>query len=130
MKKIIVTFFIILPFALEAQSSLETILKSSEIIVSGLSFIKGSKSKPDTKIVEYFCVKNKLADKVTFRLTGKDEDGGDVKKEMVILNDGKECVYQIPKGVWQYEIILANKEIFKKGEFKIEDESTIIIKNN
>ena len=69
----------------------------------------------------------KLAKKITVKLEGKDSEGTKVKKELVIQNDGKECVFEIPKGIYTYEIILTNKEIFKKGEYKFEEEITIIV---
>ena len=51
-----------------------------------------------------------------------------MKKELVIQKDGKECFLELPKGIYTYEIILSNKEVFKKGEYKIEDEITITVK--
>ena len=33
----------------------------------------------------------------------------------VIQKDGKECLLELPKGIYTYEIVLATKEIFKKG---------------
>lgn len=47
---------------------------------------------------------------------------------MVIQKDGKEFVFELPKGTYTYEIVLANKEIYKKGEYKFNEEITIIIK--
>jgi hypothetical protein len=113
-----------------AQSDIDKLLKGGEIIVNGLSFIKGNKPKTDSKTIESVCVKNKLSDKITFKLTGKDADGNDVKKELVVQKDGKECVFDIPKGVWAYEIDLANKDVYKKGEYKLDDEITITVKED
>lgn len=114
-----------------AQTNLETILKSGEIIVSGLSFIKGNnKSHSNAKTIESVCIKNKLNDKITVKLTGKDEDGNDVKKELVIPKDGKECLLELPKGIYTYEIVLATKETFKKGEYKFDDDITMTIKDD
>ncbi|MCO6173549.1 hypothetical protein NHF50_00675 [Flavobacterium sp. NRK F10] len=116
-----------------SQTNLETILKSSEILVNGLSFLKKDKadstSQTDSKKVESVCVKNRLSQKITFILTGKDEEDNIVKKEMVIQQDGKECCFEIPKGIYTYEIVLANKEIYKKGEYKFYDEITITVKS-
>jgi len=59
---------------------------------------------------------NKLVDKITFRILGKNEEGDEVKKELVIQKDGKECLYVLPKGIYTYEVVLPNKDIYKKGE--------------
>ena len=114
-----------------SQSDFEKVLKSGEIIVSGLSFLKKNKSEikeTNSKIIESVCIKNKLADKITYSMIGKDEDGNVVKKELVIQKDGKECVLEIPKGIYTYEIVLANKEVYKKGEYKFNEEITITVK--
>ena len=130
MKKIILIFILIISFNSFAQSDIEKLLKGGEIIVNGLSFIKGNKPKTDSKTIESICIKNKLSDKITFKLIGKDDDGNDVKKELVVQKDGKECVFDLPKGVWAYEIDLANKEVYKKGEYKLDDEITITVKDD
>jgi len=107
-------------------------LKGGEIIVNGLSFLKGNKSNltsnSNSKVVESVCIKNKLTDKITYTMVGKDEEGNVVKKELVIQKDGKECVFEIPKGIYTYEIVLANKEVYKKGEYKFNEEITITVK--
>lgn len=113
-----------------AQSDFEKTLKAGEILVNGLSFFKNGKSEAkqsDSKIIESVCVKNKLSEKITFSLTGKDEEGNAQKKELVIQKDGKECVFELLKGIYTYEIILPNKEIFKKGEYKFNENTTIIV---
>ncbi|GGC87391.1 hypothetical protein GCM10011508_13260 [Flavobacterium lutivivi] len=131
MKNLILSFVLLYTFQISySQSDFEKTLQAGAILINGLSFIKGNKPKPDSKTIEYLCVKNKLTDKVTFKLTCKTEDGDEIKKELVIQNDGKECVYEIPKGVWSYEIILANKETYKKGEFKLDDDITITVKDD
>jgi hypothetical protein len=63
-------------------------------------------------------------------MIGKDEEDNVVKKELVIQKEGKECVFDIPKGVYTYEIILPNKEVFKKGEYKFNEEITITVKQD
>lgn len=113
------------------QSDVDKVLKGGEIIVNGLSFFKSHKSNSsaiNSKVVESICIKNKLSDKITFKLVGKDSDGNDVKKELVIQKEGTECVFEVPKGIFTYEIVLANKEIFKKGEYKFNEEITITVK--
>ncbi len=128
MKQYIFILLFLSPITFFAQSNLETILKSGEIIVSGLSFIKGTKNHSNSKTIESVCIKNKLIDRITVTLIGKDQDGNDVKKELVIPKDGKECLLELPKGIYTYEIVLANNEIYKKGEYKFEDEITMTIK--
>jgi hypothetical protein len=130
MKNIFLILFFI-PFFSFAQSDIDKVLKGGEIIVNGLSFFKSNKpnsSTTNSKVVESVCVKNKLTDKITFKLVGKDEDRNDVKKELVIQKDGKECAFEVPKGIFTYEIVLANKEIYKKGEYKFNEEITITVK--
>ncbi len=132
MKHIVYLFIMWLPLYSYAQSDFEKVLKSGEILVNGLSFLKGNKSgsENNSKTIESVCVKNKLTDKITFILVGKDEEGSVVKKEMVIQKDGKECVFELPKGIYTFEIVLANKEVFKKGEYKFNDETTITVKQD
>ena len=113
------------------QSDVDKILKGGEIIVNGLSFLKKDKSEVkenNSKVIESVCIKNKLTDKITFIIVGKDEEDNTIKKEMVIQKDGKECVFELPKGIYTYEIVLANKEVYKKGEYKFNEEITITVK--
>jgi hypothetical protein len=113
------------------QSDFDKALKSGEIIINGLSILKSSKTETKTsnpKIVENVCIKNKLAEKITFSMVGKDDQDNVVKKEMVIQKDGKECIFELPKGIYTYEIILPNKEIYKKGEYKFIEDTTITVK--
>jgi hypothetical protein len=128
-------FLLLVFFSLSAfsQSDFEKILKGGEIIVNGLSFLKKDKSEVkenNTKIIESVCIKNKLTDKITFIIVGKDEENNTIKKEMVIQKDGKECVFELPTGIYTYEIVLANKEVYKKGEYKFNEEITITVKSD
>ncbi|WP_396188429.1 hypothetical protein [Flavobacterium sp.] len=114
-----------------SQTDLDKILKGGEIIVNGLSFLKKDKSdgkETNSKVIESVCIKNKLTDKITFIISGKDAEDNAIKKEMVIQKDGKECVFELPKGIYTYEIVLANKEVYKKGEYKFNEEITITVK--
>ena len=117
MKKFyLISIFILLSFKCYCQSDFEKGLKGIEILVNALSFFKGNKSSPNSKTIESFCVKNKLTEKITLKIVGQDEDGTDVKKELVIQKDCRECFLELPKGIYAYEILLSNKEVFKKGE--------------
>jgi ABC-type histidine transport system ATPase subunit len=116
-----------------SQSDLDKILKGGEIIVNGLSILKKDKSEgkeSNSKVIESVCIKNKLTDKITFVISGKNEEDIVIKKELVIQKDGKECVFELPKGIYTYEIVLANKEVFKKGEYKFNEEITITVKTD
>ena len=87
----------LLPVMSFAQSDLQTAIKGGEVLISGLGLFKGSKSNSKQ---EGFCVKNKLSDKITFKLTGKDDKDNDIKKELVIQADGKECLFEVPKALY------------------------------
>jgi len=63
-------------------------------------------------------------------LAGKDTDGNDVKKELVVPKDGKECLLELPKGIYTYKIVLANKDTYKKVEYKLDDSITMTIKDD
>ena len=126
---IIIFFFSTSP--INAQSDFDKILKGGEIVLNGLSFLKKDKSatkETNSKVIESVCIKNKLNEKITFIISGKDEDDNTIKKEMVVQKDGKECVFELPKGIYTYEIVIANKEVFKKGEYKFNEEITITVK--
>ena len=85
-----------------SQSHCKKILKTGEILVNSLSFFKGGKSSnSNSKIVESICIKNKLAEKITFKIVGKDEDDNEIKKDLVVQKDGKECFLELPKGVYK-----------------------------
>ena len=114
-----------------SQADLNTVIKGGELLLSGLSVLKISKSnaKKDSKVIESVCVKNKLTDRITFRIEGKNEEGDEFDRELVIPKDGKECLFVLPKGIYTYEIVITNKEIYKKGEYKFEDEVVITIKD-
>jgi hypothetical protein len=129
--KKILAIVILLPIISFAQSDLQTAIKGGEILLTGLSIFKTAKSsKSDSKVIESVCVKNKLVDKITFRIVGKNEEGDEIKKELVVQKDGKECLFVLPKGIYTYEVVLPNKEIYKKGEYKFEEEVIITIKDD
>ena len=95
--KKIIAIATLLPLVSFAQSDLQTAIKGGEVLISGLGLFKGSKSNSKQ---EGFCVKNKLSDKITFKLTGKDDKDNDIKKELVIQADGKECLFEVPKALY------------------------------
>jgi hypothetical protein len=128
--KFITSIVLIFAYQLQAQSDLDKVIKGGEILLGGLSFLKVTKSDPktDSKIIESMCVKNKLTEKIIFKIAGKDEEGNEIKKELVIQKESKECLLELLKGIYSYEIVLANKEIYKKGEYKFDDEIVITVK--
>ena len=114
-----------------SQADINTVIKGGELLLSGLSVLKISKSnaKKNSKVIESVCVKNKLTDRITFRIEGKNEEEDEFKRELVIPKDGKECLFVLPKGIYTYEIVMTNKEVYKKGEYKFEDEVVITVKD-
>jgi hypothetical protein len=131
MRRLILLLLVAFSHPIYSQTDLQTALKGGEILLSGLSIFKTSKSsKTDSKIIESVCVKNKLVDKITFRIVGKNEEGDEIKKELVIQKDGKECLFVLPKGIYTYEVVLPNKEIYKKGEYKFDEDVVITIKDD
>jgi hypothetical protein len=126
MKNILLAF--ILPYLMHGQSDLETVIRGSEILLTSLTALRVAKSDPYGKNIETVCVKNKLEEKITFVLTGKDEDDNEIKKELIIPKGGKECMLNIPKGIYTYEVLLPDDSVYKKGEYKLDGIRTIIIK--
>lgn len=130
MKKILV-LFLMLSNSVFSQNDLDKLLKASEVLLTGFTIFKSTNdTKNDSKTISSVCIKNRLEDKITFKLFGKDDQDNKVEKELIVQNDGKECVFNIPKGVYNYEIILSNKEIYKKGEYKFDDDVVITIKKD
>lgn len=129
--KIFLAIVMLLPVMSFAQSDIQTALRGGELLLTGLSIFKTTKgSKTDSKIIESVCVKNKLVDKITFRIVGKTDQDEEIKKELVIQKDGKECLFLLTKGIYTYEVVLPNKEIYKKGEYKFDDDVVITIKQD
>lgn len=116
-----------------AQTDVDRILKVGDIIVNGMTLLKKDKTQEkieNTKEIESICILNKMENKITFTMMRTDEIGIAVKKELVLQQGGKECVYNIPKGIYSYKIVLANNEVFRQGEYKFDDEVTIIVKQD
>ena len=132
MKSIYYLAILLLPYSVFSQSTFETVLKAGELVMSGFTIFKVAKSDPkkESKFIGSVCVKNKLTDKITFTIVVETEDGDKIKKELVIQLDGKECLLELPKGIYTYEVILPNKEVYKKGDYKFEDNVVITIKKD
>jgi hypothetical protein len=130
MKTNILFVLFVLPTLTFAQSDLDKVLKAGEVLINGFSILKVGNSNPkkDSKTIESVCVKNKLTEKITVNVNGKSTDGEDVKKQLVIQKENKECFLEFPKGIFTYEILLSNNEIYKKGEYKFDDNIVITIK--
>ncbi|WP_298144953.1 hypothetical protein [Flavobacterium sp.] len=113
-----------------AQSTTTNILRGAEIITSGLSIFATSKNNNANKtVIDQVCIKNKLTERITFKIYGvSDATQDDIKKELVIPVDGKECFLNLPKGVYTYEVILSNKEIYRKGEYHFKEDVVIAVK--
>lgn len=112
-------------------TTLDKGLAIGNILIQGYSALKGNgkTADPNAKAVDSFCFKNKMDEKITVTLNGKIEDE-DVKKELIIPKDSKQCTYNLPKGIYTYEIILSNKETYQKGEYKVSEETIMTINKN
>jgi hypothetical protein len=122
---------LVFPIMSHAQSDLTAIVRGGEILIGGLiTIFSSSKTNPNSTTVESVCIKNKMADKVTLIITRQTEEGDEIKKELVIQKDSKECFYDLPKGIYSYEILFSNEEIYKKGEYRIKDKMVITLKED
>ena len=127
--KTLVAVLLALPMTSNAQSDVTALVRGGEILVGGLiTLFSSSKKNPSSTTVESVCIKNKMADKITLILTRQTEDGEEFKKELIIQKDSKECLFELPKGVYSYEVILANNEVYKKGEYLFKDKTVITLK--
>jgi len=131
--KCLCLFFIILfSSGLKSQttmSGLDKGLAIGNILVQSFAALKGNNAKPvdpNAKTVDSFCFKNKMDEKITIKLNGKIEDE-EIKKEFVIQKDEKECTYNLPKGIYTYEVLLSSKDIYQKGEYKVSEETLMTI---
>lgn len=137
LKKTIINFclFLLTTNSIYSQSNFEKILKGGELVITGINVynklkVNDNSSKKETtnELISSICVKNKIGEKITFKLFGKDKNNEEINKELIIQSNGKECLFEILKGIYSYEVILCNKDIFQKGEFNIEEEIDITIK--
>lgn len=125
----LIAFLFLIPHFFKCQTTgLDKGIAIGNILIQGYSALKGNgkTADPNAKTIDSFCFKNKMDGKISVTLTGKIEDE-DIKKELVIPPDSKQCTYNLPKGVYTYEIILPNNEIYQKGEYKITEETLITI---
>jgi hypothetical protein len=129
MKMKAIALLCLLSFSMHAQT-LDKLIKSGEILVTGLTILKDKHGVGANGIIDKICVRNKLTDKITFNFAGTDSDGIVLSKSLVIQKDGKECLLEIPSGVYTYEIVLSNKEIYKRGEYRFDESMTITVKPN
>lgn len=127
--KSVVLLLLLCPVMAFPQSDTVNLIRGGELLFGGLiTIFKSSKPKNVTAtFVESVCIKNKLEDKITFIFSRQTEDGDEIRKELVIQEGSKEHFYELPKGVYMYEVRLANDEIFKKGEYRVAEKSTLII---
>lgn len=128
MKKIIL--FLIFPVFSLAQSDLENVIKVGSLVLNGFSIFKVSNLNSDknSKNIQAVCIKNKMFEKITVNVYGKSFDGDDLKKQLVIQKESKECFIDLPKGIYTYEVVLNNNEIYKKGEYRFDEEIVMTIK--
>lgn len=131
-RKVIFFFILLHSLALKSQttmSGLDKGLAIGNILVQGFAALKGNNAKPvdpNAKTVDSFCFKNKMDEKITVKLNGKIEDE-EIKKEFVIPKDEKECTYNLPKGIYTYEVLLSSKDTYQKGEYKVYEEALMTI---
>lgn len=131
-KHLAVFFIFIFSLNLKSQTTLSGLDKGlaiGNILVQGYIALKGNGTKqadPNAKTVDSFCFKNKMDEKITVKLNGKIEDE-EIKKELVIQKDEKECTYNLPKGIYTYEVLLSSKDTYQKGEHKVSEEALMTI---
>jgi len=126
---ILFAFLLFAPHFFKSQNTgVDKGIAIGNILIQGYSALRGNGKglDPNAKTVESFCFKNKMDEKISISLVGKIEDD-DIKKELVIPKESKECTYNLPKGIYTYEIILANKEVYQKGEYKVSEETVMTI---
>ncbi|WP_293889766.1 hypothetical protein [Flavobacterium sp.] len=126
--KSVVMLLLLCPIMAFPQSDISNAIKGGELLFGGLITIFSSKPKNvNSTVVESVCIKNKLEDKITFIISRQTEDGDEIRKELVIQKGSKEYFYELPKGVYTYEVVLTNNSIFKKGECRFANKSTMIV---
>lgn len=126
--------FLLLIFSIisSAQSDIENVLKAGTLVLNGLSILRVSKAvvAENNNSINSVCIKNKLAEKISVNVYGKSFEGDDLKKQLVIQKESKECFLELPKGIYTYEVFLSNNEICKKGEYKFDENIVMTIKKD
>ncbi|WP_312768594.1 hypothetical protein [Epilithonimonas sp.] len=125
---LLIAFLLLIPLFFKSQNTgLDKGIAIGNILIQGFSAIKGNGKSvdPNAKTVDSFCFKNKMDEKIAVNLVGKIEDE-EIKKALVVPKESKECIYDFPKGIYTYEILL-NKEIYQKGEYKVSEETIMTI---
>jgi len=108
---------VLCPMLTFSQSDTLNLIRGGELLFGGLiTIFSASKQKNANSVyLESVCIKNKLQEKITFIIMRQTEDGDEIRKELIIQKDSKEYFYELPKGVYTYEVRLANDEILKRG---------------
>ena len=129
MKKQIIYSMLFISQILFSQSDVTNVIMGGQLLLKGITELQLSKAaKTGSKVVESYCVKNKLEYQIIYRIMRKQEDGSELVKELIIPGDGKECLFILLKGIYNFEILYKNNEVFKKGECLIDSDQTLIIK--
>lgn len=125
---LLIAFLLLTSLFKSQNTGLDKGLAIGNILIQGFSALKGNGKSvdPNAKTVESFCFKNKMDEKISVSLFGKIEDE-DIKKELVIPKESKECIYNLQKGIYTYEILLSSKEVYQKGEYKVSEETIMTI---
>ena len=132
MKALMLITFYFIPLVFFAQSDIDKVMRGGELLLGGLTILKMARSddsKKSSKTVELLCVKNRMAQKVTFRISGIDGEENEIKRELIVPKGGKECAFEVPKAIYTYEFILGTGEVYKKGEYKLDEAVTFTIKD-
>ena len=107
----------------EKGRSLRDLAAELDLSASFLSQIEQGKASPSIENLKK--IANSLDVKVSYLI--EDEE---VKKELVIQKDGKECTYNLPKGIYTYEVLLSSKDTYQKGEYKVTEETLMTVNRN
>ena len=104
-----------------SQSDLQNVIKGGELLLSGLSVLKISKSdaKKDSKVIESVCVKNKLNDRIIFRIVGKNEEGDNIKKNSLYQKMEKNAFSCYPKAFIHTKLYWLIKKFIKKASISL-----------